>query len=65
MSRMSRAFLLLLLAPVPTLSLAQACPDGQTLGPGERRDVLIKFGHDHWIKADFPATLAITWRSLM
>jgi hypothetical protein len=35
-------------------ALAQECEDGQVLLPGERCEVTVKWGYDHWVKADFP-----------
>lgn len=40
------------LLPVP--AFAQSCENGQTIQPGESCEVTIKWGYDHWIKADFP-----------
>ena len=56
--------LVIALAPQP--SLGQACEDGQVLQPGDSCEVTVKWGHDHWIKAEFPSNAgkAIVFRHL-
>ena len=58
--------ILLVAALAPRSALAQACEDGQVLRPGDRCEVTVKWGHDHWIKADFPngAGKAVVFRHL-
>lgn len=46
------AALLIGLSPAPLL--AEGCADGQVLGPGDACEVVIKWGYDHWIRAEFP-----------
>ena len=50
---------LTLIAVVAGLTLASqtalACEDGQVLAPGDSCEVTVKWGHDHWIKAELPA----------
>ncbi len=33
-------------------NVAWGCEDGQVLKPGESCEVTVKWGHDHWIKAE-------------
>lgn len=65
-SRTAGHLLLLALVAAPRLALAQACEDGQVLQPGDSCEVTVKWGHDHWIKADFPngADKAVVFRHL-
>lgn len=35
-------------------SIALACEDGQVLNVGDRCLVDIRWGHDHWVRADIP-----------
>lgn len=35
-------------------SMAYACKNGQVLKPGDSCDLTVKWGFDHWIKAEFP-----------
>ncbi|MCG8361049.1 MAG: hypothetical protein MI920_36290 [Kiloniellales bacterium] len=54
MSRRGLALVALVAALMLASKTALACEDGQTLVPGESCDVTVKWGHDHWIKAELP-----------
>ena len=55
MPRRIIAFVLVLLGLGPLPCAAQAaCEDGQVLGPGDDCEVQVKWGYDHWVKAEFP-----------
>ena len=53
-SRTALPVILLIAALAPRTALAQVCEDGQVLQPGDSCEVTVKWGYDHWIKADFP-----------
>ncbi len=44
---------LLGLATLPRSAQA-TCEDGQVLRPGEDCEIKVKWGYDHWVKAEFP-----------
>ena len=53
-SRTAGPLMLLMVAFAPRTALAQVCEDGQVLQPGDSCEVTVKWGYDHWIKAEFP-----------
>ena len=53
MSRIAVPMMAFLTVVLPQTLLAQECEDGQVLKPGERCEVTVKWGHDHWVKAEF------------
>jgi hypothetical protein len=54
MSIKNAGFLVALAALLLGSSVAQACETGQVLKPGDSCDLTVKWGFDHWIKAEFP-----------
>ncbi len=55
MQRRTHAFVLVLLGLAAlTHGAWAACEDGQVLRPGEDCEVKVKWGYDHWVKAEFP-----------
>jgi hypothetical protein len=55
MSLRTTAFVLVLLGLSAVAGAAHAaCEDGQVLRPGEDCEVKVKWGYDHWVKAEFP-----------
>ena len=45
--------LLVCLAPASARAAAP-CEDGQGLNPGDRCEITVKWGYDHWVRAEFP-----------
>ena len=55
MSLKPNVYVVVLLGTLLVSGAAQAaCEDGQVLKPGETCEITVKWGYDHWVRAEFP-----------